>query len=59
MATDVVSPRRAATRERLCVAAMEVIAERGVLGASVEAAFATMQRGEVLRSVVVLDGGWA
>lgn len=37
MGTDVVSPRRAATRERLCVAAMEVIAERGVLGASVEA----------------------
>ncbi|WP_232547130.1 TetR/AcrR family transcriptional regulator [Propioniciclava soli] len=37
MSTEAVSPRRAVTREKLCVAAMEVIAEKGVLGASVEA----------------------
>lgn len=36
MGSDGMSPRRAATRDRLCDAAMGVIAEKGVLGASIE-----------------------
>ena len=35
MGSDGMSPRRAATRDRLCDAAMGVIAEKGVLGASI------------------------